>query len=31
MKISDIKGDAGKNMAYWVQRYINDLVFDNTR
>lgn len=31
MKISDIKGDAGKNMAYWVQRYINDLVFDNIK
>lgn len=27
MKITDIKGDVGKSMAYWVQDYVNNLVF----
>jgi len=31
MNISDIKGDVGKRMAYWVQDYINNLVFDEIK
>ena len=28
MKVSDIKGDLGKHIVYWVEGYINNLVFD---
>lgn len=31
MKVSDIKGDAGKRMIYWVMEYINNLIFDEIK
>lgn len=31
MKISDVKGDVGKRMIYWVMDYINNLVFDEIK
>lgn len=31
MKISDIKGDVGKSMAYWVQDYVNNLIFTEVK
>ena len=31
MKVSDIKGDFGKTVVYWVEQYVNNIVFDEIK